>query len=87
MGVNMKAQSSKRSAPQGTNLAGRLKELQLLADYQIRMPKQLNIAFWQRKATRLLLGYLRTDREIHRLAFKRHIAGMLIQIRKARTKR
>ena len=35
MGVSMKAQSSKRSAPQGTNLAGRLKELQLLAEYRL----------------------------------------------------
>ena len=83
------AANTQRAGPKRKRrlLQHRSQELQLLANYQIRMPKQLNIAFWQREATRLLLGYLRTDREIHRLAFKRHIAGMLIQIPKARTKR
>ena len=48
MGVSMKAQSSKRSAPQGTNLAGRLKELQLLAEYRLLNSLQASFGspFW-----------------------------------------
>ena len=46
--MNMKAQSSKRSAPQGTNLAGRLKELQLLAEYRLLNSLQASFGslFW-----------------------------------------
>lgn len=32
---------------------------------------------WQREAARLAAQYLATGREAHRLAFARHVAGML----------
>ena len=62
-------------------------ELGLLASYHVSMPKELNIAGWQREAARLVFEYLRTGREIHRLAFVRHIDGMLMRFREARTER
>ena len=51
----MKAESSNRSAPQGTNLAGRLEELRLLAEYHFwaALQSPFTLVFWaieQRKA-------------------------------------
>ena len=50
-------------------------------EYHVRTPRQLNIAVWQQEAARLAAEYLRTGREVHRLAFERHVGGMLLRLR------
>ena len=45
---------------------------------------QKNIAVWENEAVRLAAEYFRTDREIHRFAFERHMGGVLMQLRRAK---
>ena len=69
--------SGPRAAPKRRRrlLRRRSQELRLLPSYHVRTTKQLNIAGWQREAIQLALEYLRTGRELHRVAFERHMLG------------
>ena len=71
----------RRSTPQAANLAGRLKELRLLAVYRGSGAVQAPLADWRREAERLAREYLLTGREIHLKAFIRHVIGMLAHAR------
>jgi hypothetical protein len=52
-------------------------KLRIAIGYHGAGAKQALFTAWQLEAARLALEYLRTAREIHRLAFERHMGGML----------
>jgi hypothetical protein len=78
---------SKDHPPPGNNIArmaaGDTKTLRLAAAYLPVGGSQAQFKAWQREAARLAREYLRTGRPIHRLAFERHMGGMLQRFRKA----
>ena len=77
----------KRSGPfslaAGTGSENRLR---LAEDYRSRGVCQAHLAAWRREAARLAREYLRTGREIHRIAFQEHVGGMLMRLRRDRAK-
>ena len=76
---------TKDHPPPGNDIAhchvGDTKTLRLAAAYLSASASQALFKAWQREAARLAREYLRTGRPIHRLAFERHMGGMLIRLR------
>ena len=62
--------------------AGDTKTIRLTAAYLTAGGSQAQFKAWQREAARLAREYLRTGREIHRIAFSRHLNGMLLRLRR-----
>ena len=77
--------SSRDHSPPGNDEAalagGNTKTIRLTARYLSAGASHALFKAWQREAVRLEREYLRTGRPIHRLAFERHMGGMLIQLR------
>ncbi len=85
MGEKMKARRSKESAPALARNRGR--KLEACKAYRSLGRSQPYFAVWQREASRLASEYIRTGRELRRLAFLRHMGGMLLRFREARIDR
>ena len=66
----------KRRSPEAVNLPGLL-TLRLNAIYQGPAPSQACFPSWRRDPGRMARAYLLMGRKIHRLAFLRHVAGMI----------
>lgn len=78
----MKGPTDTRAGPKRKRrlLQRRSQELWLLEKDYHDAERMQDFAAWQREAARLALEYLRTGREIHRLAFERHMGGMLARL-------
>jgi hypothetical protein len=78
---------SRDHPPPGNDIAhmavGDTKTIRLTAAYLTAGVSQAQFAAWRREAARLAREYLRTGQEIHRLAFERHMGGMLQRFRKS----
>jgi hypothetical protein len=80
----MTAQSREHPPPGNDEAAlagGNTKTIRLAAGYLSAGASQALFKAWQREAARLAREYLRTGREVHRLAFERHVGGMLMRLR------
>jgi hypothetical protein len=71
----------KRRAP-GQRNPSAVSDVRLANGYLDAKGAQASFTAWQREAVRLASEYLRTGREIHRLAFERHVGGMLEHVYK-----
>jgi hypothetical protein len=69
-----------RRTPQAANHAGLLTLLQG-GLYQGPVPTQACFKGWRHEAARLANLYRLTGRELHKLAFERHVAGILLQVK------
>ena len=74
-------------APPGNDEAalagGNTKTFRLTVDYRSVKASQAQLKRWHREAARLEREYLRSGREVHRLAFERHMGGMLQRFRES----
>jgi hypothetical protein len=73
-------------APPGNDIArmaaGDTKTIRLTAAYLTACGSQAQFKAWQREAARLAQEYLRSGREVHRLALLRHLTAMLLRPRR-----